>query len=182
VSKHARLRWQAFCINKTVSRIPRSTFASHVQPACERIMLGAPPSPLWLGLHSPIYCFGWVYRPSLHERSFGLLNHLALTRRTGHTSQPAHKREIVGKFLGTELSGRTLPDKKDAICADMVHACPRHDERQLSSACDFCQVRTAPPRVIASARTSGAERAMPTHTAPHPTGGAGKCVGLHARL
>jgi hypothetical protein len=38
---------QAFCVNKTVSRIPRNGhFAAHVQPACERIMLGTLLPPL----------------------------------------------------------------------------------------------------------------------------------------
>lgn len=108
----------------------------------------------WLGLHFPICCFGWGYGRSLPERCFGLLSHLALTAPyRAKTSPPAHKREIVGKFLGTELNGRTLPDKKDAICADMVHACPKHDERELSSACDFCRVRPAcsSHRLLASA-------------------------------
>jgi hypothetical protein len=63
----------------------------------------------------------------------------------------AHKRDVVGQFLGKELSGRTLPDKKDAICADMVHACPKHDVPELTTPCEFCQatlqVPSTPPRI-----------------------------------
>mmetsp|Transcript_18088 Transcript_18088/g.39564 ORF Transcript_18088/g.39564 Transcript_18088/m.39564 type:complete len:258 (-) Transcript_18088:321-1094(-) len=82
---------QSFCKNQTNSRIAKKNlFAAHINPACERIMLG-------------------------------------------------HKREIVGKFLATELAGRLLPDKKDVVCHDMANACPNSKGAVLANECQFCQ-------------------------------------------
>eukprot|EP00238_Polyblepharides_amylifera_P010784 CAMPEP_0196582826 /NCGR_PEP_ID=MMETSP1081-20130531/40880_1 /TAXON_ID=36882 /ORGANISM="Pyramimonas amylifera, Strain CCMP720" /LENGTH=407 /DNA_ID=CAMNT_0041903523 /DNA_START=72 /DNA_END=1295 /DNA_ORIENTATION=+ len=82
---------QSFCTNRTTSKIAVPlTYADHVQPACERIMLG-------------------------------------------------HKREIVGKFLGSALQGRIILDKKDEVCADMVEACPHSQGETLQGECSFCK-------------------------------------------
>eukprot|EP00976_Prorocentrum_cordatum_P115111 1195957-Prorocentrum_minimum.AAC.6 len=82
---------QTFCQNQTNSRIAKKNmFAPHINPACERIMLG-------------------------------------------------YKREIVGKFLATELSGRVIPDKKDSMCHDMVKACPKSNGIVLTNQCQFCR-------------------------------------------
>jgi len=50
-----------------------------------------------------------------------------------------HKREIVGKFLATELHGRAVPDKKDFICNGMVAVCPSSKGNVVGGECQMCR-------------------------------------------
>ena len=46
----------------------------------------------------------------------------------------AHKREIVGVFLSSEVSGRAVSDKKDKICGEWMKACPLTSPTDLAPA------------------------------------------------